>query len=118
MDLAAAFDTRTEPVVEQLAADRALAIMVGAPGGTGQSLPWQKPQPPEKMTPGRVHRGMSGVLAAIGTPAQAPKPRGKSPGWPVGRVRTKRVRHAVIKKQSPQATQAKKDTSTHPSRTA
>ena len=81
-------------------------------------LPWQKPQPPEKMTPGRVHRGMSGVLTRIGTPAQAPKARGKSPGWPVGRVRTKRVRHAVIKKQSPQATQAKKDTSTHHSRAA
>jgi len=62
--------------------------------------PWQKSQPPEKMTPGRVHRGMSGVLAGIGTPAQAPKPRGKSPGWPVGRVRTKRTRYAVIKKQS------------------
>ncbi len=60
--------------------------------------PWQKPQPPEKLTPGRVQRGMSGVLAGIGTPAQAPKARGKSPGWPVGRVRTKRTRYAVIKK--------------------
>ena len=78
--------------------------------------PWQKPQPPEKMTPGRVHRGMSGVLAGIGTPAQAPKPRGKSPGWPVGRVRTKRTRYAVIKKQSQQATQTKKDSPTHRSR--
>jgi len=73
--------------------------------------PWQKPQPPEKMTPGRVQRGMSGVLAGIGTPAQAPKPRGKSPGWPVGRVRTKRTRYAVLKK-------AKKDAPTPRSRAA
>ena len=81
-------------------------------------LPWQKPQAPGKLTPGRVQRAMSGVLAGIGTPAQAPKPRGKSPGWPVGRVRTKRTRYAVIKKQSQQATPAKKDAPTHRSRSA
>jgi hypothetical protein len=80
--------------------------------------PWQKPQAPEKLTPGRVHRGMSGVLARIGTPAQAPKTRGKSPGWPVGRVRTKRMRYAVLKKQSQQATQAKKDAPTPLSKAA
>lgn len=73
--------------------------------------PWQKPQAPEKLTPGRVQRGMSGVLAGIGTPAQAPKPRGKAPGWPVGRVRTKRTRYAVIKK-------AKKEVPTPLSRAA
>jgi hypothetical protein len=65
--------------------------------------PWQKPQPPEKLTPGRVQRAMRGVLAGIGTPAQAPKARGKSPGWPVGRVRTKRTRYAVIKKAKKEA---------------
>ncbi|MEO6723922.1 MAG: NF041680 family putative transposase [Blastocatellia bacterium] len=80
--------------------------------------PWQKPQPPEKMTPGRVQLGMNGVLAGIGTPAEAPKARGKSPGWPVGRIRTKRTRYAVIKKQSQQATQAKKDALTSGSRAA
>jgi hypothetical protein len=69
-------------------------------GARDNPLPWQKPQAPEKMTPGRVQRGRSGVLARIGTPAQAPKPRGKAPGWPVGRVRTKRARYAVLKKQS------------------
>jgi hypothetical protein len=63
--------------------------------------PWQKPQAPEKMTPGRVHQGMGAVLAGIGTPASAPKPRGKSPGWPTGRVRTKKPRLAVIKKTPP-----------------
>ena len=49
-----------------------------------QPRPWQKPQPSEKMTPGRVHEGMGGVLAGMSTPALAPKPRGKSPGWPLG----------------------------------
>ncbi len=79
--------------------------------------PWQKLQPPEKMTPGRVHRGMGGVLAGIGTPAESPKPRGKSPGWPVGRVRAKRTRYAVIKKRPQPAAQAKKDVLTSSPRT-
>lgn len=69
--------------------------------------PWQKSQPPEKMTPGRVQRGMGGVLAGIGTPAKPPKPRGKSPGWSKGRIRTKRTRYAVIKKPSPTRAAAK-----------
>lgn len=68
---------------------------------------WQKPQPPEKRTPGRIHRGMAGVLARIGTLAKEPKPRGKSPGWPIGRVRSKRTRHGVLKKQSQQASETK-----------
>ncbi len=66
-----------------------------------QPRPWQKPQP--VLTPGRVHRAMGGVLAGIGTPARAPKPRGKSPGWPTGRLRTKRTRYAVIKKEKARA---------------
>jgi hypothetical protein len=59
-------------------------------------LPWQKPQ--TKLTPGRVCRGMGGVLALIGTPAQEPKARGKSLGWPKGRSRKRRARYPVVKK--------------------
>jgi len=59
-------------------------------------LPWQKPQ--TNLTPGRVCQGMGGILAVIGTPAQAPKPRGKSPGWPNGRPRRRRERYRVVKK--------------------
>ncbi len=43
---------------------------------TDNPLPWHKQQP--KLSPGRVAQAMGGVLAAIGTPAVAPKPRGKS----------------------------------------
>lgn len=63
-----------------------------------QPLPWQKPQP--LPTPGRVAQGMAGVLARIGTPTQPPKRRGKSSGWPPGRVRQRRERYAVVKKAS------------------
>lgn len=60
------------------------------------SLPWQKPQ--TRLTPERVGQGMGGVLARIGTPAQAPKPRGKAPGWPQGQPRRRRTRYPVVKK--------------------
>jgi hypothetical protein len=54
-------------------------------------LPWHKPQSAERITPGRVRQGMAGLLAAIGTPAAPPpKPRGKAPGWPKGRLHKRR----------------------------
>lgn len=59
-------------------------------------LPWQKSI--TQLTPGRVAQAFAGVLAAIGTPAQPPKPRGKSPGWPQGELRAHRTRYPVVKK--------------------
>jgi DDE superfamily endonuclease len=61
-----------------------------------QPRPWQKAQ--TKLTPGRVQQSLGVLLAGIGTPACAPKTRGKSPGWKKGRVRTKRTRYPLIKK--------------------
>lgn len=69
-----------------------------------QPLPWQKRQ--VNLTPGRVCQGMGGVLAAIRTPTQAPKPRGKSPGWPTGRSRNRRERYPVVKKGQKQKKKA------------
>ncbi|MBV8885723.1 MAG: hypothetical protein JO235_17245 [Chroococcidiopsidaceae cyanobacterium CP_BM_RX_35] len=62
-------------------------------------LPWQKLQ--TNLTPGRVAQGFPTLLAAIGTPASAPKPRGKSPGWPLGQPRPKRTRYPIVKKTTP-----------------
>jgi hypothetical protein len=59
-------------------------------------LPWHRSIP--KLTPGRVAQAFAGVLAAIDTPAQPPKPRGKSPGWPQGQPRSRRTRYPVVKK--------------------
>ena len=41
---------------------------------------------------------MGGVIAAIGTPAVDPKSRGKSPGWPEGQPRLRRIRYPIVKK--------------------
>lgn len=59
-------------------------------------LPWQKPI--QNLTPGRVAQSISLLLPEIGTPAVAPKLRGKSPGWTEGNKRTKRTRYPVVKK--------------------
>jgi len=41
---------------------------------------------------------MGGVFAVIGTPAVAPKPRGKSPGWEAGKKRHRKNRCPIVKK--------------------
>jgi hypothetical protein len=59
-------------------------------------LPWQKPL--AQKTPGRVANAFAAILATIGTPAEDPKPRGKSPGWPTGKNRKPRPRFPTVKK--------------------
>jgi hypothetical protein len=71
-------------------------------------LPWQAAQPPDRLTPGRVQLGLAPVFAQIGTPAAPPQARGKSPGWPKGRKRTRAKRYAVVKKGAASANSARK----------
>jgi len=61
-----------------------------------QPLPWQPAQ--EKLTPERVRQSLGGLFRQIGTPAAPPQMRGKSPGWPKGRPRTRLKRYKVVKK--------------------
>ncbi len=61
--------------------------------------PWESRQRPA--TPQQIRRAMPSILQQLGTPARPPKPRGKSPGWPKGRVRTPAERFAVVKKPKP-----------------
>jgi len=68
-------------------------------------LPWQKSQ--SNLTPGRVAQSMLGLLMEIGTPAQSPKPRGKSTGWKTGQKRKKRIRYPVVKKRKTVAKKGK-----------
>lgn len=71
-----------------------------------QPLPWQRAQ--ENPTPERVLQGLGGLFSQIGTPAREPKARGKSPGWPKGRARTRRERHKVVKKTTKKAKKKRK----------
>ena len=60
-------------------------------------LPWQKAQ--DNLSPGRVAQSFAAIIASIGTPAQPPKTRGKSPGWPKGQPRSARTRYPTVKKR-------------------
>ena len=63
--------------------------------------PWERylPSAPDKQpTPAMVLRDMSRIIRQIGTPAPAPKPRGKSPGRRKGLKLIARVRQPVMKK--------------------
>jgi hypothetical protein len=61
-------------------------------------LPWQAAT--TNLTPGRVAQSIFSLLVEIGTPAQPPKPRGKSPGWVKGNIRTKPPRYPTVKKRA------------------
>src|SRR5215217_9768142 len=60
-------------------------------------LPWERPLAPERLTPARVRRRFRAVLAAVGTPASAPKSHGRSPGRPKGSLRGPAPRHPAVK---------------------
>jgi hypothetical protein len=61
-----------------------------------QPLPWQKAQ--STLTPTRVLHSFASLFAQLGSPTRSPKARGKSPGWPPGRVRTRPQRHQPTKR--------------------
>jgi hypothetical protein len=63
-----------------------------------QRLPWERPLRPSALTPYRVRRTFSALLGLLGTPAQRPKPCGRSPGRPPGRLSQPAPRHPALKK--------------------
>ena len=68
--------------------------------------PWESRE--REPTPQQVRRAMPAIIAQLGTPAKAPKPRGNSPGRPKGFRPKPASRFAVIRKH-PKNTD-KKDT--------
>jgi hypothetical protein len=96
----------TQPAVQTVAAMGIWTVLVSlalwmlwqARGVVGDChLPWQREQ--RAKTPGRVQAGWAGLFVELGTPAAAPRRRGKAPGWPPGRVRRRKTRHRVVKKE-------------------
>src|SRR5215216_2371957 len=61
-------------------------------------LPWERRYEPARLTPMRVHRAVSALLAHVGTPAEPPKPCGRSPGRPKGRLSGRAERYPALKR--------------------
>ncbi len=63
-------------------------------------LPWERPQRPDRraLTPGRVRQAFPHLLVTLGTPANPPKPCGRSPGRPKGRRSRPAPRFPALKK--------------------
>jgi hypothetical protein len=63
-------------------------------------LPWERRYEAGCLTPTRVHRAVSALLVHLGTPAKPPKPCGRSPGRPKGRLSGRAERHPALKKSA------------------
>jgi DDE superfamily endonuclease len=63
-----------------------------------QRLPWERRLKSSSLTPYRVRRGFSALLSVMGTPANPPKPAGRSPGRPKGRRSGPAPRCPALKK--------------------
>jgi hypothetical protein len=72
-------------------------LRLARPWVADRRLPWERPLPAGALTPGRVLRALSALLPAVGTPASAPKPCGRSPGRPRGSQSGRAKRHPALK---------------------
>jgi hypothetical protein len=61
-------------------------------------LPWERPLPADRLTPGRVQRAFPGLLLSLGTPARPPQPRGKAPGRRPGQCPGPQPRAPVVRR--------------------
>ncbi len=60
--------------------------------------PWERPLPPNRLTPGRVRRALPTLFAQIDPPARAPQRRGNAPGRHLGHGPGAHPRYAVVRR--------------------
>ncbi|MGW0137562.1 NF041680 family putative transposase [Streptomyces calvus] len=95
-------------------------LRLARPLAADRRRPWEKPSPPDRLTPARVRRDFRHIRPTTACPAQAPKPSRPGPGRPPGRKNTQPTpRHDVHTPRKAQPTQrrTKKSTTPRPRRT-
>jgi hypothetical protein len=95
-------------------------LRLARPIATDLHRPWEKPAPPQRLTPARVRRGFRHLRPQLTRPASAPKPSRPGPGRPPGRPNTHPTpRHDVhiVKKTDTRQQRTKKTTTPRPRRT-
>ena len=60
-------------------------------------LPWERPRPQDRLTPGRVRRQFCQLRAVLGTPASPPKPAGRPTARPKGHRYRPAPRYPAVK---------------------
>ncbi|HET8661132.1 MAG TPA: transposase [Micromonosporaceae bacterium] len=79
------------------------ALWLARPLVADQRLPWERPLPPERLTPARVRRACAPLFLRLGTPARPVRPRGKAPGRRRGQRPGPRPRHPVVRRHPKRA---------------
>ncbi|CAG7651202.1 NF041680 family putative transposase [Actinacidiphila bryophytorum] len=79
--------------------------------------PWEKPSPPDRLTPARVRRAFRHLRPMVTCPAQAPKPSLPGPGRPPGRKNTRPTPRHDVHTTGKSSTRPKKSTTPRPRRT-
>jgi hypothetical protein len=96
----------TPKIRDPAAADRWTWIIIAChtqlrlarPLATDLRLPWERPAPPERLTPARIRRGFRQIYTTATSPASPPKPGKPGPGRPPGsKNRRPAKRHNVGK---------------------
>jgi hypothetical protein len=71
-------------------------LRLARPLATDLRRPWERPAPPNRLTPARVRRGFRNLYTKTGSPTGAPKPSRPGPGRPLGsKNRYPAIRHDV-----------------------
>jgi hypothetical protein len=74
-------------------------LWLARPVVADRRLPWERPLPPARLTPGRVRRALGLELPRVGTPARPCRPRGKAPGRRPGQCPGARTRYPVVRRR-------------------
>jgi hypothetical protein len=76
-------------------------LYLARPLAAAVRLPWQRPQPPGTMTPGRVRAGFRHARETAGSPASPAKPGKPGPGRPTGSKNTRKAPRHHVGKHNP-----------------